>query len=95
MVRVWADPEALIAAACLVQREWGHGGYRIVEVESPGFSGAAILTVHATDGGRFYVAGTRHGNTCHADDKARIAERLQELLSQEAVGIIERPGRTD
>lgn len=83
MGRMWVDPEALIAAASLVQLNWGTSGYRIVDAETPGFSGAVILEVLASDGGKFWVAGTRHGNTCDGQTKDETAAQLQDLLHRE------------
>lgn len=75
------DPEALVAAAVKIQREWGHSGYRI-EAVTGASCGAVLLTVRAHDGGRFHVGATCYGNTVHHDEigpataalRARIAE---------------------
>jgi DNA-directed RNA polymerase subunit RPC12/RpoP len=84
-----ADPEALAAAASLVTREWGITGYRVTDATSPGYSGAVLLTVRASDGGEFYVGATRYGTTVHGDDAETAAALLSKKISEESDPVYE------
>lgn len=56
----WVSPEAMIAAAAHVDREYGYG-YRIGIVTS-NYTGGGLFCVRASDGSRFRVFADRYGN---------------------------------
>jgi hypothetical protein len=74
------NPDAMISAASLINREWGSYGYSIEYAESLG-CGSVLLKVCAADGGRFYVGSTRYGNTVHNEDySAALAALHRQVL---------------
>jgi hypothetical protein len=78
------DPEALIAATSKIGRDWGHTGYRIIDVGSPLHQGSVLLTVRASDGGVFFVGATRYGNTVWADEVGQAMAALSDQLIKDS-----------
>jgi hypothetical protein len=78
-----ADPEALTAAASLIQREWGMTGYRVTGIASTLWTGAVLMQVRASDGSEFWVGATRHGSTVHADGLDQANELLRAAIREE------------
>lgn len=78
-----AAPEALVAAATLVQREWGITGYRVAAIGSTTWTGAVLMQVRASDGSEFWVGATRYGNTVHADDQETAYDLLRDAIREE------------
>lgn len=83
MATMYATPDALIAVASKVEREWGSSGYTITDVQSPGFRGDALAEVRSSDGGTFWVGSTRYGNTVHAEDFETAQSLLMAKLHEE------------
>lgn len=79
---MFIKPDALLAAASKVNREWGYTGYGITAVVDAG-DGACMLTVVASDGSEFFVGSTRYGNTAHAESPEECQVELDEHLARE------------
>jgi hypothetical protein len=55
------EPDALMAAVGILNRDWGCYGYTVVGLDAPTFMGARVHVRHL-DGSRFMVAVDRWGN---------------------------------
>lgn len=77
------NPDAMVSAASMIGREWGHTGYGIEYAEGHGH-GAALLKVCASDGGRFFVGSTRYGNTVRGEDYSTVLAALLAQVQKEA-----------
>jgi hypothetical protein len=73
----FTSPDAMIAAAAHVEREYGYG-YRI-GCESGMYSGAGIFLVSCSDGGEFRLCADKWGNV------DRIPDDWRELTGEQQV----------
>jgi hypothetical protein len=80
---LFADPEAIICAARMITRDWGSTGYAVSAVTG-GPRRSVVLEVTCSDGGRFHVGSTRHGNTTHADTFTQVLDWLTARTEEEA-----------
>ena len=64
------SPDAMIAAAAHVEREYGYG-YRI-GLASADFSGGGLFCVTASDGARFRLYADRYGNVVRVPDAQAV-----------------------
>jgi hypothetical protein len=64
----FVSPDAMIAAAAHVEREYG-SGYRIGVVAS-GWLGGGLFQVRASDGSEFELVSDRYGNVTRPDEHA-------------------------
>ncbi len=67
----FANPDAMMAAASLVQREWGHAGYALAVAD--GNRLVTIFEVSHFDGSRFNVAADKWGNARGLSDDRETA----------------------
>jgi hypothetical protein len=85
-------PVSALAAVCaLIESGWGDG-YSIGDV-SCAFFNAALVEVVASDGARFWVGATRHGNTVISDLEIEAAWKLRAVLDAEVerLGLLDEP----
>ncbi len=74
----FVNPDAMMAAASLVQREWGHTGYMLAVAD--GNRLVTIFEVSHYDGSRFNVAADKWGNARGlSDDPGKAHDELAEM----------------
>ena len=87
------SPDAVIAVASKVTREWGCSGYFIRQMSGGPSRGSAVAEVWASDGAVFYVGADRWGVSDHAESLeglvAAMRARFERPSEAEAVVLAE------
>jgi hypothetical protein len=74
-------PDQLVSLGSYVAREWGDYGYRFESIHSPNRL-VTVGHVVCSDGGRFWVAVDRYGNSRYGDHDSLDARTLGDAIDQ-------------